>query len=309
MYGNESEDRAPVGAFVKAMTEDYPEIWEVIQRTEGLVVGMGCHAGGIIFVDEDFENSTALMRAPSGDVMTQFELHTAEKASLIKIDLLSVEAIDKIQICLELLQEQGLIKTYPTLRETYEHCIGIYNLERDEPKMWEMVWDHKINQLFQMEQQSGINAIRLAKPNSVDDLATLNSVIRLMAQEKGGEMPLEKFARFKQNIDLWYNEMRAWGLSDEDIKVIEPIAKPSYGITESQESFMMLMQTPECGGFDLTWADRLRKAIAKKAPKDFNQLEKEYFENAREKNLSMNLCNYVWKVLVAYSRGYGFKQN
>ena len=30
-------------------------------------------------------------------------------------------------------------------------------------------------------------------------------------------------------------------------------------------------------------------------------------ENCEKKNLSQNLCNYVWKVLVAYSRGYGFK--
>ena len=33
----------------------------------------------------------------------------------------------------------------------------------------------------------------------------------------------------------------------------------------------------------------------------------EYFKNAEEKKLSKNLCNYVWKVLVAYSRGYGFR--
>lgn len=80
MYGN-GDDRAPVAAFVKAMTEDYPEIWEIVQKTENLIVGMGEHAGGVIFVDEPFENSTALMRAPNGDVITQFELHTSEKAS------------------------------------------------------------------------------------------------------------------------------------------------------------------------------------------------------------------------------------
>ena len=71
--------------------------------------------------------------------------------------------------------------------------------------------------------------------------------------------------------------------------------------------FMQLVQMPECGGFNLTWADRLRKSIAKKNPKEFDQLTIEYFENAKEKNLSPALCNYVWKVLVAYSRGYGFK--
>lgn len=80
MYGNE-EDRQPIKQFVFEMTENYPEIWEVVQKTENLIVGMGEHAGGLIFVDEPFDDSTALMRAPNGDIMTQFELHTSEKAS------------------------------------------------------------------------------------------------------------------------------------------------------------------------------------------------------------------------------------
>lgn len=45
----------------------------------------------------------------------------------------------------------------------------------------------------------------------------------------------------------------------------------------------------------------------KKSPKDYEQLTKEYFEAVEEKGLSKNLCNYVWNVLVATSRGYGFK--
>ena len=69
---------------------------------------------------------------------------------------------------------------------------------------------------------------------------------------------------------------------------------------------MQLVQLPQCGGFDLTWADRLRKAIAKKNPAEYDKLTKEYFERVKEKELNYNLCNYVWNVLVATSRGYGF---
>ena len=86
MYGN-GDDRQPIKQFVYEMTENYPEIWEVVSRTENLIVGMGEHAGGLVLVDEPFTESTALMRAPNGDIMTQFELHTAEKASLIKMDM------------------------------------------------------------------------------------------------------------------------------------------------------------------------------------------------------------------------------
>ena len=73
--------------------------------------------------------------------------------------------------------------------------------------------------------------------------------------------------------------------------------------------FMQLVQLPECGGFDLAFADKLRKSIAKKNPAAYLELEKEFFAKTAEKGCSKNLCNYVWKVLIATSRGYGFKQH
>ena len=304
-YGDKENDYAPVALFIQQM-EKYPELWQVAQKIEGLVCRCGIHAGGIIFVDEPFTNSTGLMRAPDGTIITAYDLHDAESVSLIKYDALSVEAMDKIHTCLDLLCEAGHVEKCDTLKETYENAIGIYNLEREAPEMWEMVHKHKILSLFQMEQQSGIQGIALSKPNSVDDLATLNSVIRLMAQEKGAEQPLSKFARFKKNIDLWYDEMNSYNLTQEEQRILEPILLSSYGICESQEKFMQLVQIPECGGFTLTWADRLRKSIAKKNPAEYEVLTQEYLANVSEKNLSKNLCNYVWNSLVATSRGYGF---
>ena len=95
-----------------------------------------------------FENYTALMRAPSGEIITQFELHSAESTGLIKYDILSVEALDKIHICLDLLCKDGLVEEESTLKETYEKVIGIYNLIRDDKEMWKMCWDHKVLSLF-----------------------------------------------------------------------------------------------------------------------------------------------------------------
>ena len=291
------------------MTNNYPEVWAVAKKIEGLICRLGEHAGGVIFVDEPFTNSTALMRAPNGDIITQYDLHDSEDVSLIKYDLLSVEALDKMHICLDLLTEQNYIDGTKPLRQLYEDTIGIYNLERTAPDMWKMVWNHDILSLFQMEKQSGVQGIALVKPESVDDLATLNSVIRLMAQEKGAEQPLNKFARFKKNINLWYKEMKDYGLTKEQMEILEPVVKLSYGICESQEGFMQLVQMPECGGFNLTWADRLRKSIAKKNPAEYEKLQKEYFATVAEKGLDQKLCNYVWNVLVATSRGYGFNKS
>lgn len=79
-YGDTEEGFAPIPLFIQQMNQ-YPELWEVAQRVEGLVCRVGEHAGGVIFVDEDFTNSTGLMKVPNGDTVTQFDLHDCEDAS------------------------------------------------------------------------------------------------------------------------------------------------------------------------------------------------------------------------------------
>lgn len=234
-YGDEEAGFTRNKQFAFEMINNYPEVWELAQRIEGIICRSGEHAGGVIFVDESFTKSTALMRAPNGDIITQFDLHDCEDCSLIKYDLLSVEALDKMHICLDLLVEQGMIEYDSDLKRLYEKNIGIYNIERTNSEMWKMVWEHKIHSLFQMGEQSGIQGISLTLPESVDDLATLNSIIRLMAQEKGGEQPVNKFARFKKDIGLWYKEMDDYGLTLKEQDLLSSMFKISYGICESQE--------------------------------------------------------------------------
>ena len=304
-YGDEENGIEPNQTFINEISK-YPQMWEVASRIEGLICGVGIHAGGVVFKDEDFTESSALMRAPDGTVITQFELHDLEDVSEIKMDLLSVEAADKIHTCLDLLVEQGYVQKKDTLRETYESVLNVYKINRDDKKMWDMIQHHEIVSLFQMEQQSGTRGIALTHPRNVDELAVLNSVIRLMATEKGAESPLDKYARFRFNPQDWEREMIQYGLNEEERAILHRELDISDGMSITQEQFMQLVQLPECGGWDLQWADRLRKSIAKKNPKEYEQLTVEFFERVKEKHLREKFCSYVWNVEVALSRGYGF---
>lgn len=246
------------------------------------------------------------MRTQKGDIVSQYELHDAEKAGLIKIDLLAVEALDKERACIDLLCKYNYAEKKDTLRETYENIIGVYKIERDNPDMWKMIWENKIFSIFQMDQTSGVQGIALTKPKSVEDLATLNSVIRLMASEKGAEQPLNKYARFRSNPDDWEKEMNEYGLNEDEKKLIRKHLTLSCGICESQEAMMSLLLEPEVAGWSLAQVDKTRKAVAKKKPKEFKELTEQFFENAKEKNLSKNLTNYIWNVLVKTQKGYSF---
>lgn len=302
-YGD--EDNPPVAEFKKYM-DQYPELWEGAKKIEGLISGCGSHAGGILFTNKPFTESIALMRTRNGDVVSCFDLHQVEECGLIKIDLLSVEAMDKIRATLDLLLEDGIIQWQGSLRATYEKYIGVKTLERKDLKMWRLLWDRKVMSLFQMEKDSGIQALSLVKPDSVDQLASLNSVIRLMPQTKNDEVPLQKYARFRHDISLWYKEMSNMGLTEHEQKLLEPLLLSTSGISLYQEQIMRAVQLPEAGGFSLKWADTLRKAVAKKNPKGFEELEKEFYKNAEVNGLSQKFVDYIWKYLVYPQKMYSF---
>jgi len=306
MNGDDENGWEPIKQFVFEMTENYPELWQVAKNIEGLICGSGIHAGGVIFVDEPFTESTSLMRAPDNTICTSLDLHDCEDCSLIKIDLLSVEAMDKIHNCIDLLCDYGYVDRKETLRETYESIVGIYNIDRDNPDMWDMVLNHEIGSLFQMEKQSGIQGIAIAKPRHIDELAVLNSVIRLMAPEKGAEQPLDMWARYRTDINEWYREMRTYGLTEEQIEWLAHHPAMHDGICESQEGLMSLVQDERVGENDLSFADKCRKAIAKKQGKLFTECEEKYFANAQEKGCDMTLVHYIWDVVFKPQKGYSF---
>lgn len=305
-YGNEEEGFTPNKTFQEEMNK-YSELWKVAQKIEGLACGCGIHAGGIIIVDEDITNTNSLIKINSGEWATAWDLHESEEAAgNVKIDLLATMNLTRMRTCLDLLIEYGYVEKKNTLKETYESVLGVYNLDRTSPEMWKMVWDNKIISLFQFETLVGRQAIQLSHPSSLEELASLNSIMRLMAPEKGMEQPLNKFARFKENPEEWEREMDSYHLTIEEKKLLHKYLDYQYGLCASQEDIMSLIQEPTIGGWSLKQADYLRKSVAKKDKKLYENLTEEYFKEVEQKGLSKNLCNYFWNVLVATQRGYSF---
>lgn len=304
-YGDEEND-IPANLTFQREMEKYPELWEVAQKIEGLICGSGCHAGGVIIVDEDITNTTSLIKLNSGEWVTAWDLHESEEASLVKIDLLATDNLTRIRTCLDLLVQYGYIEKKPTLHETYENAIGVYNLNRTNPQMWNKLAANKILSVFQFDTPQGLQGISLSRPNSVEELAALNSIMRLMASEKGTEQPLEKFARFKRQPQLWEKEMINAGLNEEQRKLLHSFLDYEYGVCASQEDIMSMVQHPQLGGWSMGASDKLRKSIAKKDKKLYESLTAEYFKTVEEKHLDKTLCNYFWNYCVNMQRGYSF---
>lgn len=124
-----------------------------------------------------------------------------------------------------------------------------------------------------------------------------------MASEPGAEQPLDMWGRYRKNIHEWYSEMRNYGLTSEQIEWLAHHEAINNGICESQEGLMTLVQDERVGGNDLNFADKCRKAIAKKQGKLFEECEQYYFKNAEEKGCDMKLVHYIWDVVFKPQKG------
>ena len=288
--GNEEKGRKPVTPFVNEVMQ-YPGLLEIMQGIEGLVSRRGSHASGVILFDEDPYEFGCFMRTPSGDVITQYDLHMAEAAGMTKYDFLLTEVQDKITQCIKFLQEDGEIDSSLTLREVYDKYLHPEVLPLDIEEVWKNIQEGNIINIFQFDSAVGSQAAKKIKPETILELADANGLMRLMASEKGAETPMDKYIRFKNNIDLWYKEMRQAGLSEAEMKVLEPYFKDSYGVPPSQEQLMRMLMDENICNFSLKDANAARKIVGKKQMSKIPELRQQVLDQAA----SPALGNYVWQ--------------
>ena len=120
--------------------------------------------------------------------------------------------------------------------------------------------------------------------------------------EEGEERPMDKYYRFKQNIQLWYDEMTRFGLTKEEQKTLEPYFKSSYGVPPSQEQLMRMLMDEKICHFTLGEANAARKIVGKKQMNKIPELHQKVLDQAASEKLGQ----YVWKCGVGPQMGYSF---
>lgn len=259
-FGNEEKERKPIKEFIREV-EQYPNLKETALKIEGLVNKRSSHAAGIIIFNDHYTKSNAMMKTPKGAYITQFNMGDSESLGNVKYDLLTIEALDKIRVTLDYLIEQGEIEWQGNLKETYNKYLHPDVIDYDKPELWEMVGKGEIMDLFQFSTEVGHQSAVKVKPKNLLEAAVTNSLMRLMSD--GEEQPVDTYVKFKNDISLWYQEMKDYGLTDDEIVVMERHLKDIYGVADTQEVVMTMVMDEQIAGFTIAESNKLRKAIAK----------------------------------------------
>ena len=229
--GNKDKGREPVHVFVKEVNT-YPGLLDIIFGIVGLVNKRSSHASGVILFDEDPYEFGCFMKTPKGEVITQYDLHDCEAAGLTKYDFLVTEVQDKLAQAIRFLQEDGVIEDYGTnLRPVYDKYFHPNVLPLDDKRIWDAIQNGSVINVFQFDSEVGSQAAKKIKPKTILELSDANGLMRLMTAEKGAETPMEKYIRFKNNIDLWYKEMKSAGITEDEQHYLEPYFKSCTSFT------------------------------------------------------------------------------
>lgn len=301
VYGDPAKDRKPVNLFIEEV-DQYPGLLDIMLGIEGLISRRGSHASGLIMMDEDPFEFGCFMKTPSGEVITQYDLHDAEYAGMTKYDFLVTSVQDKIVQAIEFLQKNNELENSLTLREVYDKYFHPNVLPIDDIEIWKNIQNVNVIDLFQFDSDIGAQAAKKIKPSSMLELADANGLMRLMTAEKGAETPMDKYVRFKNDISQWYTEMELYGLTKAEQEVLKPHFARSHGVPPSQEQMMTMLMDENICGFSLKEANTARKIVGKKQMNKIPELHKLVMDRAKRPELG----KYVWECGIGPQMGYSF---
>ena len=299
--GNEDKGRKPIKMFINEVNM-FPGLLDIMAGIEGLVNKRSSHASGVILFDEDPYEFGSFMRTPKGEVITAYDLHMCEACGMTKYDFLVTEVQDKLAEAIRMLQDYGEIESELTLREVYDKYFHPNVLPIEEDKYWKPLQENSVLNIFQFDSDIGGQAAKKIKPTNILEMADANGLMRLMTAEKGQETPMDKYVRFKNNINLWYKEMDEYGLTKEEQKTLEPYFKSSHGVPPSQEQLMRMLMDENICHFTLAEANAARKIVGKKQMSKIPALRQQVLDQAA----SPCLGHYIWACGVGPQMGYSF---
>lgn len=303
VYGNEEKKRNPVSAFIKEVNK-YPGLLDIIMSINGLINKRSTHASGVVLYDNDPFKTASFMKTPGGDLVTCFDLHTAEACGDTKYDFLVTEVSDKIIQCLELLEDENVIEK-DSLRNLYNKYLHPEAMDTTKPEIWQHLEAGDILDVFQFNESSGLAIAKKCKPKDVYEMTAANAMMRLMS-ESGKESQQDRYVRIqKQGIQVFDNEMKQHHLSDKTRAALHKHCDAYFGCVPLQEQMMEILMDEDIAGFTLGRANAARKIVAKKKMDQIPDLKAEVYEHIPNKETA----DYVWEIAIAPSLGYAFSKN
>jgi DNA polymerase-3 subunit alpha len=269
--------------FAQASQKD-PRVGEVLEaarRLEGMARNAGVHAAGVVIAPVPLKELVPLYRTNRDEVVTQYDMVSLEKLSLLKMDFLGLTTLTIIDDALKLIEKNRGEK------------LVIEDLPLDDPRTYEIFSRGFTSGVFQFESSPMRDILRRYQPSRIEDLIALNALYR-PGPIQGGM------------IDDFIERKHGRRQIAYDLPALKEILEETYGVIVYQEQVMQIAN--RIAGYTLGEADILRRAMSKKDAEEMAAQRARFMQGARERGHPPRKVEKLFDLMEQFA-GYGFNKS
>ena len=242
------------------------------------------HAGGVLITEQPITNFAALDLPPKGFPTTQYDMYSAEKVGLVKIDILSQRGIAHIRDAVEMVERN---------RGVHIDIHQVNAFKEDELVKRQLLKAETCG-CFYIESPGMRGLLRKLRCSDYKTLVAASSIIRPGVAHSG--MMREYINRFHHPDTVDYKH-----------PILKELLADTYGVMIYQEDVLKVGHY--FAGLDLAEADVLRRMMGHKMRDkfEFEQVTKRFFDNCKAKGYPDALVQELWRQIESFS-GYSFSK-
>ena len=265
---------------VRDSSPQYKRLFELAVKLEGSARHSSIHAAGVVISDKPLEEYVPLAKSGE-DIVTQWQMTELEEVGLLKMDFLGLKT-------LTILQEGARL-----VKEVHGIDIDLDHLPLDDKPTYDLMTRGETQGVFQLESSGMRELLTRLKPDNFEDVI---AVLALYRPGPLGSGMVDMYVRRKHGEEKTI-------LPHEDTR---KILEPTFGVIVYQEQVMQISGL--IGGFSMSEADNLRKAMGKKKPEVMLKFKDMFIKGAEAQKYSGKFAKELFETM-EYFAGYGFNKS
>ncbi|MFA5791880.1 MAG: DNA polymerase III subunit alpha [Candidatus Paceibacterota bacterium] len=263
--------------------KDTKKILDLAKKLEGCVRHISVHAAGVVIAPLPLTEYTPLQYDPKGEkkIITQYDMYSVDPdygggAGLLKFDFLGIRNLAILADAISL------------VKKFYNINIDIEKIPLNDKKTFTMLANGQTEGLFQLNGSGMTRYLKELKPTSIHDINAMVALYRPGPMES-----IPEYIKRKHNPRL--------------IKYLDPRMKKflseSYGLIVYQDD--LLLSAIELAGYNWEEADKFRKAVGKKIPKEMAAQREKFTKGIITNGQTPEFAEKLWKLFEPF-QAYGF---
>ena len=263
--------------------ENSRRIIDMAKKIEGCARHISVHAAGVVIAPDDLTNYVPLQYDTKGEkkIITQYDMYSVgeDGVGLLKFDFLGIRNLSILADAVERVKKVTGID------------VDIENVPLDDKKTFEILARGETTGLFQLNGTGMTKFLIDLKPTSIHDINAMVALYR--------PGPLEMIPTY---IERKHDPSKVEYLDPR----MKDILDRSYGVITYQDDVMMI--AINLAGYSWLEADKLRKAMGKKIPKEMAEQKDKLLKGFEKGGVGKRDANKLWELIEPFA-AYGFNKS